>query len=356
MQQAKESSLTQRYEIVTQLHGKDVYRITLHNDTVAVVLTNLGCSILSIECPDCDGCRKNIVAGFANIEDYLTNRDYLGCVVGRYANRIANGRFTLDGKQIQLPLNDGPNHLHGGVDGFHKQIWDVKDFINEKERAGVVLRYVSKDGEEGYPGNLQVTVTYSLNKKNELSIEYGAETDKATPVNLTNHSYFNLTGFDVPVIDEHLLQVNAATYTEKNKQNVPTGLMLPVVKTALDFTKPKAISSGLDKFSQDRGYDHNFVLEKHLQGKIVLAAKLYEPLSGRLLTVSTSQPGLQVYTANYWDGTTRGVQGNFYQKHGAVALETQAFPDSPNQSSFPNTILYPGEMYSSKTVYVFGVG
>ncbi|RYF87046.1 MAG: galactose mutarotase [Chitinophagaceae bacterium] len=355
MEQTKKTALSIWSEVAAHFGGKDVYRIFLQNSEISVVLTNLGCSILSIEAPDKDGHCKNIVAGFSTIEEYLINRDYLGCIVGRYANRIANGRFTVDGTLFQLSLNNGDNHLHGGIDGFHKKIWDIQGFINEEDRAGVVFTYVSKEGEEGYPGTLQVTVSYSLNDQNELCIEYVAQTDKPTPVNLTNHSYFNLTGFDIPVIDDHLLQVNATRYTEKNELNVPTGLIIPVADTALDFTRPKRIGNGMDEFPFDMGYDHNFVLEQAAQGEIVLAAKLYEPLSGRSLTVSTTQPGIHVYTANYWDSTVRGTQGNLYAKHGAVALETQAFPDSPNQQSFPNTIICPGEIFIAKTVYAFGV-
>ncbi|GAA4729304.1 aldose epimerase family protein [Flavisolibacter ginsenosidimutans] len=355
MQQAKSNSLSLRYEQAAQLRDKGVCRIVLQNGEVEVALTNLGCSILSIDTPDKNGDCKNIVAGFSSIEDYLVNRDYLGCVVGRYANRIANGRFMLDGKPILLSLNDGVTHLHGGVEGFHKKIWDVQRFINKEEQVGIVFSYLSRDGEEGYPGNLDVTVSYSLNKNNQLCIEYSAETDKATPVSLTNHSYFNLTGFDVPVIDDHLLQVNASAYTEKNEQNVPTGSVLSVEGTALDFRQPKKIGSGIDSFPKDVGYDHNFVLEDHSTSEVVFAAKLSEPVSCRSLTVFTSAPGIQVYTANYWDSSIKGVQGQLYEKHGAVALETQAFPDSPNQPSFPNTILYPGEKYSLKTIYAFGV-
>lgn len=355
MQQAKSNSLSLRYEQAAQLRDKDVYRIFLTNGEVEIILTNLGCSILAINAPDKNGDCKNIVAGFPNLEDYLVNRDYLGCVVGRYANRIASGRFMLDGKPILLPQNDGVNHLHGGAEGFHKKIWDVQRVINNEECVGVVFSYLSKDGEEGYPGNLELTVSYSLNKDNQLCIEYSAETDKPTPVSLTNHSYFNLTGFDVPVIDDHLLQVNATAYTEKNEQNVPTGSVLSVEGTALDFRKPKKIGSGIDSFPIDMGYDHNFVLEAHSIDEVVFAAKLSEPVSGRSLSVFTSAPGIQVYTANYWDSSIKGVQGQLYDKHGAVALETQAFPDSPNQSSFPNTILHPGEKYSSKTIYAFDV-
>lgn len=355
MQPAANKPFSLRYEPVAHLQGKDVYRIRLQNSEVAVELTNLGCTLLSVETPDRRGRCENVVAAFPNVNDYLVNKDYLGCVVGRYANRIANGRFSLNGVPYRLPLNDGPNHLHGGTKGFHQQIWEVQGFIVETERTGVRFRYLSRDGEEGYPGNLDVMVSYSLTKKNELCIEYGAETDRPTPVNLTNHAYFNLSGFAVPVINHHRLQVNAAFYTEKNERNVPTGALLPVAGTALDFKQPREIGIGIDRFPQDGGYDHNFVLAGGSPGEVAVAAELYEPVSGRLLRVSTSQPGLQVYTANYWDSTVNGVQGCLYQKHGAVALETQAFPDSPNQPSFPNTILNPGETYASTTVYAFSV-
>jgi aldose 1-epimerase len=355
MQGLKENTLSVTKEFVIQLKGSDVYKVFIQNGNLSILVTNLGCSIISIEAPDKSGVKKNVVAGFTNIEDYLVNRDYLGCVVGRYANRIAEGKFALDGKQFQLPINNDGNHLHGGIEGFHKKIWDIIDLSESKDSVAVTFTYLSEDGEEGYPGNLQVTVRYSLNKQNQLRIEYAAQTDKATPINLTNHSYFNLTGFDAPVINDHLLEVNASYYTEKNERNVPTGTILKVADTALDFRNLKKIGADIAKFPGDFGFDHNFVLEKHAQGETVFAAKLYEPSSGRVLKVYTSQPGIQVYTANYWDGTIKGVQGKPYQKHGAVALETQAFPDSPNYPSFPDTILYPGQRYVSKTIYEFGI-
>jgi aldose 1-epimerase len=355
MQALKENILSVTKEFVIQLKGKEVYKVLLQNGEVSVLVTNLGCSIISIETPDKLGVSKNVVAGFTNVKDYLVNRDYLGCVVGRYANRVAEGKFTLDGKQYQLPINNDGNHLHGGVEGFHKKVWDITDLQKLEDSAAVTFTYLSKEGEEGYPGNVQVTVRYSLNRHNQLSIEYSAETDKATPVNLTNHSYFNLTGFDAPVINDHLLEVNASYYTEKNERNIPTGTILQVADTALDFRNLKRIGAHINKFPRDFGYDHNFVLEKSAPGETVFAAKLYEPSGGRALKVYTSQPGIQVYTANYWDSTVKGLQGKTYQKHGAVALETQAFPDSPNHPSFPDTILYPGQQYASKTIYEFGI-
>jgi len=354
MQVLKENTLSIKKEFITELKGKDVYKVLLQNGEFKVLITNLGCSIISVEAPDKSGHTKNVVAGFTNIKDYLFNRDYLGCIVGRYANRIAEGKFTLDGKQIQLPVNNDGNHLHGGIEGFNKKIWDITRVAESEDYVTVTFSYLSKDGEEGYPGNLQVTASYSLNKNNQLIIEYAARTSRATPLNLTNHSYFNLTGFDDPLIHDHLLQVNASYYTQKNERNVPTGSVLPLADTPLDFRSLKKIGTDIDKFPRDFGYDHNFVIENAALAKTVFAAKLYEPSSGRVLKVYTSQPGIQVYTANYWDSTIKGLQGKPYQKHGAVALETQAFPDSPNHASFPNSILYPGEQHVSKTIYEFG--
>jgi aldose 1-epimerase len=218
----------------------------------------------------------------------------------------------------------------------------------------VEFEYLSSDGEEGYPGNLLVKIKYTLNNKNELSIEYNADTDRPTPVSLTNHSYFNLSGFETPNIYEHLLLVNAEIYTEKNANNTPTGNIIPVADTPLDFRQPKKIGKDIDQFPKDKGFDHNFVLKKNVSREIVLAAQLKDPSSGRRVTVYTDQPGIQVYTANFWDGTVEGSHGP-YQQHGAVALETQAFPDSPNHPSFPDTIVRPGEHYFSKTIYKFGI-
>ncbi len=300
------------------------------------------------------GVRQNIVAGFNNIAEYQYNPDYLGCIVGRYANRIAGGRYSYNAKIINLSRNDGQNHLHGGVNGFNKKIWDVQSIIREKDCAGVVFHYVSKDGEEGYPGNLDVKVTYLLNQQNQLVIRYHATTDQATPVNLTNHSYFNLSAFSNPQINKHLLQINAAYYTESNEQSLPTGKILPVAETALDFRQPKMIARDLDALPTEKGFNHNFVLDKQ-QHSLAFAAQLTDPGTGRIVKVYTDQPGLQLYTANYWDGSTRGSHAQFYQQHGAVALETQAFPDSPNHPAFPDTLLQPGEEYATTTIYEFGL-
>ncbi len=333
------------------LHGAPLYLITLQHENITVHITNLGCTLMSIYTPDRNGVLKNIVAGFEQPADYANNPWYFGCVVGRFANRIAGGRFMLDGQPIQLTVNNDNNHLHGGFNGFHTKVWALDSLIREGEQAGVVLEYTSKDGEEGYPGNLQAKVQYVLNQQNQLVITYTAVTDKRTPVNFTNHSYFNLSGFEQPLITDHVLQVNAAHYTEKNAHNVPTGRILPLAGTGADFSVPTRIGKRINDFLQDKGFDHNYVLS---QGPGPVAI-LEDPHTGRYLKVFTDQPGMQVYTANYWDGSIVGQQGKVYVQHGAVALETQAFPDSPNHAEFPDTVLEPGEVYEAVTVYEFGV-
>lgn len=341
-------------ERVMQVDGKDVYLIHLGNGSMHCVITNIGCSILSIETPDREGNLANIVPGFKHAEDYLVNRDYMGCVIGRCANRIAGARFSLDGNEYILTKNDPPNHLHGGVEGFHKKIWQLRKIMEESDRAGIVFTLLSRDGEEGYPGNLSVTVSYFLNVKNQLSIHYEAETDKPTPVNLTSHLYFNLTGFEQPTIHDHLLQVFADGYLEKNQQNMPTGKFVPVENMPQDFRKEKMLGLEISSLQQDGGYDHHFVLNDAKETP-ALAAVLREPSSGRTLRVYTTEPGMQVYTANYFDGTIAGSHEQPYQRHGAVALETQHCPDSPNQSSFPDIALHPGEKYTSATIYEFSI-
>lgn len=320
-----------------QLNGADLYLITLENEQISVNITSLGATITSILTPDRNGVKKNVVAGFSDLQQYGNNEAYFGCVVGRYANRIGGGRFLSGGETVQLSLNDGINHLHGGFDGFHKKVWTIIS-VDDQE---VILEYLSKDGEEGYPGNLRVRVMYVLDG-GQLRIQYTAVTDKSTPVNLTNHSYFNLSGFEDPLITDHLLQINAYYYTGKNGHNLPDGHLREVAGTPLDFRFPKRIGADIDQLAADQGFDHNYVLK---EGP---AATLYDPLTGRQLQVFTDQPGMQLYTANLWDGS-------LYAKHGAVALETQAFPDSPNHPAFPCTMLQPGSIYERYTIYAFSV-
>lgn len=317
----------------------------LHNKDIEINLTNFGAAIQTLSVPDRNGRRANVVAGFNEPGHYGDNPHYLGCIVGRCVNRIDGGRFRINGSTYQLTLNEDGNHLHGGFEGFSKKLWEVM----EVDRTSLKLEYNSPDGEEGYPGNLRVSVRYEI-RDQKLEITYTAETDKATPVNLTNHTYFNLTGFEEPHIDAHVLKVNAHEYSEKNARNLPTGRLLPVADTPLDFRTPERIGKHINAFPNDQGYDHNFVLDRTNSAK----AELYDPSSGRVLTIHTDQPCLQVYTANWWTGATKGPQGVAYVQHGAVALETQNYPDAPNHDTFPSGILEPGTQYRTTTIFEFG--
>ncbi|MDO6431051.1 aldose epimerase family protein [Flavitalea sp. BT771] len=331
-----------------KLDGQEVYWITLKNGATTVRITNIGCSITSIHTPDRHGVQRNIVAGFDSPVDYLRNPWYFGCIIGRYVNRIGGGRFHLDGQAFQLSRNDDGNHLHGGFGGFHRKIWGMGGAILNAQEVGVIFEYTSPDGEEGYPGNLQVRVKYTLDQQNRLALSYTAVTDRRTPVNLANHSYFNLTGFDDPLIANHRLMIHAKAYTEKSTHNLPTGNLLPLAGTPLDLSAAARIGDRIGQLAMDKGFDHNYVLDG-----IRPAAALYDPLSGRMLRVTTDQPGIQVYTANWWDGAIKGAHPEPYRQHGAIALETQAFPDSPNRPDFPSTILNPGETYHANTVFEF---
>jgi len=329
-----------------RLDGKDIFLITLRNGTTTVGLTNIGCSITSIHTPDRNGDCKNIVAGFASPMDYIRNPWYFGCVVGRYVNRIGGALFYLDRQAVCLSTNDGGNHLHGGFEGLSRKIWSLKEMLDE----GVVFEYTSPDGEEGYPGNLCVQMKYTLDEGNKLGLHYTATTDRRTPVNLSNHSYFNLSGFDNPTIRDHVVMINAQGYTEKYAQNLPTGNILPLEGTPLDLVTSVRFGDRIDRLPFDRGFDHNYVLDGRQP-----AAEVHDPLSGRVLRVTTDRPGIQLYTANWWDGSLRGEHDQPYQQHGAFALETQAFPDSPNRPEFPNTILTPGEIYETNTFFEFDI-
>lgn len=332
-----------------------LFQIILRNENMAIELTNIGCAITAIHTPDKRNNVANIVAGFSDLRQYCNNPDYLGCVVGRFANRIANGRFRFNGTDYQLTINNGDNHLHGGIVGFGRRVWDIFETIETMDHCGIVFSYCSPDGEEGYPGNLFVTVKYLLDKNNRILINYRAVTDKSTPVNITNHSYFNLTGFKDPAILHHQLCIQAGAFTVKSDQNTSTGEIASVQGTNLDFREAKCIGENIDSFPVDRGFDHNFILKFQRDKNMIRAADLLEPCSGRSLTVYTDQPAIQLYTANFWAGTFVGSQGVAYKKHGGVALETQAWPDSPNHSHFPDAILHPGEVYETTTIFEFGV-
>jgi aldose 1-epimerase len=316
---------------------------------------NYGGIILSIRVPDRKGQFADIVLGHDSLEGYIPNPPYLGAIVGRYANRIANGTFTLDGKTYTLPKNDGPNTLHGGTTRtFDKVVWAGEPL---KGKTGVAFSYVSKDGEEGFPGNLKVNVTYTLTEDDTLVIDYEATTDKATPINLSQHSYFNLTGEGNGDILNHEIMIHADRFTPVDKNLIPTGELRPVKGTPLDFATSTRIGARIDDNYEQlvlHGYDHNFVINRKAgENALVLAARVYEPTSGRVLEVSTTQPGVQFYTGNFLDGSVTGTEGHVYKRRYGFCLETQHFPDSPNHPEFPNTILRPGETLREKTVFKF---
>jgi aldose 1-epimerase len=334
-------------------NSDEVYLITLVNNGITVKITNFGCSITAINVPDRNGKIDNVVASLKDIGSYNDNPHYLGCVLGRYAGRIAKGRYEYDKEVIQLSQNEQQSHLHGGFAGLNMKVWKVKSYIQTDQEAGVIMQYLSEDGEEGYPGNLWVDIKYVLNANNQLSITYSATTDKTTPINLSNHSYFNLSGFEEANILGHLLHIGSNYYTEKNEDNIPTGKIVNVAGTPLDFTSAKEIGCDIGKLAYDGGYDHNFVLNEQWSDKMLKAATLEDPYSGRVLNVYTNQPGLQVYTANLWNGDISGSHKLNYERYGAVALETQNFPDAPNHPNFPDALLKPNERYSTQTVYEF---
>ena len=355
MLDSKKKHLSVLTESCGVLDDEPLYLVTISNDNVCVKLTNLGAAITAIFTADRNGDIHNIVAGYEDISQYRDNPHYLGCILGRYAGRIAGAKFELDGDIFYLSKNDGANHLHGGVNGLSKKLWKIKSFIQEDNEAGVIMEYLSEDGDEGYPGNLWITVKYILDRANRLKIVYDAITDKNTPINLSNHSYFNLSGFISGDILSHTLQINAAAYTENDKYDVPTGNILPVKGGPMDFLYAKQIGRDIAGVVTSGGYNHNFILDDYFPVRLRLAATLSEPVSGRVLKVYTDRPGLQVYTANGWTGDIVGPQRAGYNKHGAVALETQAFPDSPNHPGFPDTILKPGHRFISETIYEFSI-
>jgi aldose 1-epimerase len=336
--------------------GKPVELYTLTNQHgMEVRAMTYGGIIVSLRVPDKNGERADVVLGFDSLDGYLGKSPYFGALIGRYGNRIAHAQFTLDGKQYRLAKNDGPNSLHGGIKGFDKVVWHAEP-VEKPGEVGLILQYTSADGEEGYPGTLHVTVTYTLDESNELTIRYHATTDKATPLNLTNHSYFNLAGEGNGDILGHVLTLNASHFTPVNKTIIPTGEISSVQGTPLDFTRPTAIGARINsKFEQmvlGRGYDHNFVINRQSSG-LALAARVYEPTTGRVMEVHTTEPGVQFYTGNFLDGTVTGKHGHVYKQRSAFCLETQHYPDSPNQPNFPSTILRPGQSYESTTIFKF---
>ncbi len=336
--------------------GRPVALYTLTNSNgMEVRAMTYGGIIVSIRVPDKNGKFADVVLGHDKVEGYLVNPSYFGAIVGRYANRIANGTFTLDGAKYTLAKNNGPNSLHGGLIGFNQVIWEAKEFKNAKG-VGVAFTYLSKDGEEGYPGNLKVKVSYTLTDENQLVLDYEATTDKATPLNISQHSYFNLAGEGSGDILGHELMLNADRFTPVDKTLIPTGELRAVQGTPLDFTKPTAIgariSDGYEQLVAGQGYDHNFVINRK-DDSLTLAARAHEPTSGRVLEVYTTEPAVQFYSGNFLDGTVVGKQGHPYKLRNGFCLETQHFPDSPNHPDFPSAILRPGKTFHSQTVFKF---
>jgi len=328
--------------------GKPVKLYTLTNvNGTTVKITNYGGIITSWVTKDKAGNLGNVVMGFDSLSSYQQASPYFGAIIGRYGNRIGKGTFAIDGTTYKLAANDGPNHLHGGPKGFDKVVWDAQPDTTGGNTS-LILTYLSKDGEEGYPGNLKVKVVYTLNDGDGLVMDYSAETDKPTVVNLTNHSYFNLSGDVSNTILNHQLQVNADKYTPVDATLIPTGSMVDVTGTPFDFRTPFKIGDRIANV--EGGYDHNFVLDRHSTG-MELVATLYDTISGRQLEVITTEPGLQFYSGNFLNGSLKTPDGKTIVKHGALCLETQHFPDSPNKPDFPTTLLKPGEKYSTQTIY-----
>lgn len=339
-------------------NGDTVVRYTLTNSHgMQVKILNYGGIIQSLLVPDKNGKMGDVVLGFDSLAQYISQSPYFGALVGRYGNRIAHGTFALGDSTYHLYLNDGPNSLHGGKIGFDKKIWGVTPF-NTDSTEGLKLHYLSPDGEEGYPGNLNVNVTYTLNNDNALRIDYEATTDKPTVLNLTNHAYYNLNGGKGTALHEQLM-LNADSFVPVDSTSIPTGELLPVAGTPMDFLHPTAVGARInDDYNQLKlvhgGYDHCWVLNTH--GNLSeVAASVYDPLNGRFMEVFTTEPGIQFYSGNFLDSTLKGKYGNVYPQHACIVLETEHYPDSPNQPSFPTTVLQPGDTFHSSSIYRFSV-
>lgn len=347
-----------REDFQAEVNGKETDLFILKNkNEMEIAVTNYGGFVVAVMAPDKNGDYADVVLGHSSLHDYQhTPEPYLGSLVGRYGNRIAGGKFTLEGKEYTLAINNGPNTLHGGLTGFNAVVWDAEQLNSQTLK----LNYLSVDGEEGFPGNLSVEVIYHLSNDNALEISYQAMTDKATIVNLTQHSFFNLAGNakPTPTICNHILTINADHYTPMDNVSVPTGQIAPVAGTPMDFRTPHVVGERIDdKFEQlvfGKGYDHCYVLNKKETAELSFAAKVTEPESGRTLEVYTTEPGVQLYTGN-WLGGFEGKYGATYPERSAICLETQHFPDSPNKPHFPSVVLHPGEVYTQKCIYKFGI-
>ena len=343
----------------TTAAGEPVTQFTLTNGSAEVKILDYGGIITSIRVPDRKGNVENITLGFPSLADYETKiSPFFGALIGRVGNRIGGGRFTLDGQAYRVGTNSGKHSLHGGFKGFNSVVWSAREAQNA-DGVGLVLAYLSADGEEGYPGNLSVEVTYTLTADPALRIEYRATTDKPTPVNLTNHAYFNLAGSGAGSVNDHILQLNAAETTVVDSELIPTGEVASVAGTAFDFRQPKRIGadirSGEQQVVYGRGFDHNFILTRESDTGLERAARVYDPASGRVLEAWTTEPAIQFYSGNFLDGTLVGSHGGLYRQGDAFCLETQHYPDTPNHANFPPVVLRPGETYHTTTEYRFGV-
>jgi aldose 1-epimerase len=338
--------------------GQAVDMYTMSNaQGMEVRAITYGGIITSILVPDKNGKFEDVALGFDSLEGYLKNPPFFGAIIGRYGNRIGKGRFTLEGKTYALAINNRPNHLHGGLRGFDKVVWKAESFKKE-DAVGVIFTHTSPDGDEGYPGTLSLKVTYTLTPRNEIEVDYEAATDKATPLNMTQHTYFNLAGDGSRDVLDHRMTIHASRYTPVDSTLIPTGELAGVEGTPFDFRMGTAIGARIaakdTQIEYGKGYDHNFVLDRTGDG-LVPAAHVEEPTTGRVLDVSTTEPGMQFYTGNFLDGTLTGKAGHVYKQRMGFCLETQHFPDSPNKPDFPSTILHPGETYRSKTVFALSV-
>jgi aldose 1-epimerase len=338
-----------------ETQGEQVYLYTVTNSSgMKLKVTNYGGRITALEVPDRRGKLVDVVLGFDSLEDYLNKPSNFGAAIGRYGNRIADGSFTLGDKTYHIAQNNGDNHLHGGFIGFDQRVWNIK-VVEKSNEVSFVLTYLSKDGEEGYPGNLDIKMTYTLTEDNALQIDYQANTDKTTIVNLTNHSYFNLNGANSSAMN-HKLMINADYYTPIDEEWIPTGAIEPVANTPMDFREAtrvgKRSNQNFWQLNNGAGYDHNYVL--NTAGDLnQVAATLYEPATGILMRMYTEEPGVQLYAGNFLDGSITGKYGRVYKKHYAICLESQHFPNSPNVPYFPSTVLKPEETYSTTTIYEF---
>ena len=356
---AKSLSGLKKEDFQKVIQGKQTDLYFLRNSSgMEVAITNYGGSLVAIMVPDRNGNYANVIQGHDNIEDCISSPEpFLSTLVGRYGNRICHGKFTLNGKEYSLAVNNGPNHLHGGPTGFHARVWDAEQ-VNDHT---LVLRYVSAYYEEGFPGELSMTVMYSLTEDNELKIDYKGTTNKKTIVNMTSHGFFSLAGIGTPTptCEDVICQINADFYVPIDENSIPTGEILKVKGTPFDFTTPHRVGDYLTDFSDEQikngaGYDHCFVLNKHEPGELTFAAKIVEPKSGRSMEVYTTEPGVQFYSDNWADGY-KGQHGATFGKHSALCFEAQHFPDSPNHAYFPSVVLKPGQVYTQKTIYKFGV-